>query len=355
MKRCISNEYQSGCVDKIGSQCDKQTQRCVCKPDYTIKSGDYCLQPKFIGDNCFVSSQCNHMTPFAGCYNYREEFNQNPANFFGPNPDMWPTGVCRCKVGYHFDVTTNNCVKRIIGSWCSNVWDCRQEDKRLIIPYNCDKNVCECSSDYLYNQTTHDCHYKETYGIVCETREECTTPTICINRTCDCASDYHFDEKKSPKCQPNDNLNDVKSENSLDVAKGDKTFEIFILTVIPLVIIFLTIKPCLKKFGKCKPQTDEVIRGSKEISIKCTDYDKELALNQHKFCEKLQTIEEVGEETKLKDGEEEVIASEQVVVEKDNKREEDKTTADEKSIDSGMTKDSGVEETTISMECSANS
>ena len=96
-----------------------------------------------------------------------------------------------------------------------------------------------------------------------------------------------------------------------------------------------------------------MIRGSKEISIKCTDFDKDMAHNQHKFCEKLQTIEEVREDTKLKDDEE--VIADQVVVEDNNKREEDKTTADEKSIENAMTEDNGVNETTISMECSAES
>ena len=67
----------------------------------------------------------------------------------------------------------------------------------------------------------------------------------------------------------------------------------------------------------------------------------------------MQTIEEGGEDTKLKD-EEEVIAD-QVVVEDNNEGEEDKTKADEKSIDNAETEDNGVNETTISMECSANS
>ena len=353
-KRCEINEFQSGCIDRIGSQCDTETRVCVCKPDYTIKLGDYCLQPKFIDENCYVSVQCNHI-PNAGCYNYREEFTYNPSNLFGSYQIKWPSGKCRCKNGHTFELNTNTCVKRIIGSWCSNVWDCRQEDKRVISPYNCENSVCECSADYKFNQTTNDCHYIETYGMVCEGNDKkCTSPTLCIEKKCQCPPNHYLDVNKTPKCQPNHNLNDVKSEGSLDVAKGDKTFEIFILTVIPLIIIFLTLKPCLKKFGKCKPQTDEVIRGSKEISIKCTDFDKDMAHNQHKtLCEKLQTIEEVGEDIKLKDGEEVIV--DQVVVKDNNEGEEDKTTDEEKSIENAMTEDNGVNETTISMECSADS
>ena len=214
----------------------------------------------------------------------------------------------------------------------------------------------------------------------CATKDHCSPPTVCVNKTCHCQSNHHLELEKTPKCQPNNNLNDIRSEGSLDVVKGDRTFEIFILTIIPLVIIFLTLKPCLKKFGKCKPRTDEVVRGSKEISIKCTDYDKDMALNQHKFCEKLQTIEEVGEDIKVKD-EEEVIAD-QVVVEDESDQRKDKRLPDEKSIGDELTEDNGLKdtkesketnektantettektemtettETTISMECSANS
>lgn len=365
---CNYNEFQSGCADRMGSQCDRASQKCVCKADFTVRLGEFCLQQKTIGDNCYTSAQCNHI-PKAGCFNFREEFNDNPSRLFGTHQIMWPSGVCRCKNGHYFNVESKTCVHRVIGSWCSNVWDCRSaEDKRSTSPYICERNECKCSADHRYNATTDDCHYIETQGMACSGKNQCVWPTVCANKTCHCAANYHLEAEKTPKCQPNNNLNDIRSEGSLDVAKGDRTFEIFILTIIPLVIIFLTLKPCLKKFGKCKPRTDEVVRGSKEISIKCTDYDKDIALNQHKFCEKLQTIEEVGEDVKVRD-EEEVIVD-QAVVRDNSEADEDKSGPDGKSIGNELTKDNGVQqtkdanekteisettETSISPECSANS
>jgi hypothetical protein len=335
--KCNFEEFKKGCADETGSECDTKANKCICKPDFTIRLREFCLQPKYIGAKCFSSAQCNHIAN-AGCFNYREEYNQNPSAFFGFNQKNWPSGNCRCKIGHHYDNDSNTCVKKVIGSWCSNLWDCKQEDKRLNNAI-CENNVCKCSPYHYYNQSTHDCHYRETYGNACIKKDDCIHPAVCNNNTCICVRNYHFDVEKTPKCQPNNNLNDSKSEESQVFAKGDKSFEIFILTAIPVIIIFLTLKPCLKKFGKCKPQSDEVICGSKEISIKCSNFNKDFPLNQHQFCrEKLQTIEEVVEEIKAK--EEEILVGD-----------DDREQTTQKSIEDEMPEENKLEDSRVSVEC----
>lgn len=295
--KCNFEEFKKGCADEEGSLCDNKTQKCVCRPGFTIRLGVFCLQPKFIGDECFASVQCNH-TPNAGCYNYRQEYNQIPSDFFGNFQENWPSGTCRCQMGHHYETHTKTCIKKTIGSWCQNLWDCRQSDPQ--INAICEENECKCSHDHFYNSTTQDCHYRETYGLSCIKQEDCLHPALCLNGTCICENGFHFEAEKSPLCQPDNNANEMKVEETLNISKGDKSFQIFVLSAIPFIIIFLTIKPCLIKLGKCKATPDEIICGSKEIRIKSASIKQDLALH-HFTNSQLQTIEEDGEELKEKE------------------------------------------------------
>lgn len=340
---CNFDEFKNGCVDNRGSTCDTNTNKCVCKDGFEIRLAEFCLKRKNLGDSCFASAQCNHIEN-AGCYNYREEYNHIPSAFFGIIQKNWPSGICRCKVGHDFDEKVNKCVKKTIGSWCHNLWDCRQK-----IPQSyCESNICQCNPSYFYNQTNDDCHYQEMFGSVCATTEDCLGPHLdCFNGSCKCASTYYFDESKLPNCQPNVSVGNEHRHRLRKVGDGDDrridqfdtSFEIFILIAIPLVILFLTIKPCWQKFqSSCKayPSADEVICGGKEIKIKGAIFQPHSS-----FCHghHLQTIEEVASED-LKEGKEkeEII---NVTSENDDKQ------SDNKSIDkidttTGLSEDTEV-------------
>lgn len=308
---CNFDIYENGCVDTEGSECNTVTNKCVCKNGFTIQLSDFCLQRKFIGDKCFASAQCNHI-PNAGCFSFREEFDYNPSAFLGPFKKKWTQGKCRCKIGHRFEKDTNSCAKKTIGSWCSNVWDCRH-DQLFSTNTICEENVCKCSAHYLYNKTTQKCDYQETYGRVCQSQQDCFQPNVCLNGTCVCDEFYHYDQTKSPHCQPNNDVKEQKSEGTFgrsDKEKGDRSFEIFIITVIPLIILFLTIKPCWNRVVRCKTPPEQIICGSKEIKIKNNCSLNAEGLESHYFTDnnRLQTIEEINEEG-TRDNKEEIVIS----------------------------------------------
>lgn len=213
-KKCNFEIHPSGCFDENGSICDNDGQ-CVCRPGYTIRIANiYCLRPAYIGEACYTTEQCERKVINSGCFNYREEYREeNPSAFFGPSQSSWPMGECRCRIGHRFDEHLNACVRSIIGSWCSNVWDCEMADEDLehidntnshrtnylnktaissmhsshsmisghssghqamastsrnkIANLVCENNICNCSQFFYYNETAEECQYVETYGQSC--------------------------------------------------------------------------------------------------------------------------------------------------------------------------------------------
>ncbi|KAJ6215542.1 hypothetical protein RDWZM_010042 [Blomia tropicalis] len=126
-QRCNYEIYPTGCFDENGSICDTSgSGLCICRPGYSIRIGSvYCLRPASIGEACYTTEQCESKVIHSGCFNYREEYREdNPSAFFGPSQQSWPMGECRCRLGHRFDPSINTCVRSLIGSWCSNVWDC---------------------------------------------------------------------------------------------------------------------------------------------------------------------------------------------------------------------------------------
>ena len=204
-QKCNFELYPSGCFDENGSICDNSgSGLCICRPGYTILIGNlYCLRPASIGEACFTTEQCEKKVAYSGCFNYREEYREeNPSAFFGPSQSSWPMGECRCRIGHRYDEEKKACVKSLIGSWCSNVWDCQmvnddEKGSEGEIAYRthtnhsgrnsanslfwhggshvraklsniiCDHNICNCSQFFYYNASSEECQHMETYGQSC--------------------------------------------------------------------------------------------------------------------------------------------------------------------------------------------
>ncbi|KAH9420372.1 hypothetical protein DERP_013820 [Dermatophagoides pteronyssinus] len=244
-KKCNYEIYPSGCFDENGSLCDNDGM-CICRPGYLIQIANlYCLRPSFIGEACYTTEQCERKVNNSGCFNYREEYREeNPSAFFGPSQSSWPMGECRCRIGHRFDERLNACVRSIIGSWCSNVWDCEMADEDLehiesgghrsnrtggythqshihslsssssssittshsalastsrnkIANLVCENNICNCSQFFYYNKTAEECQYVETYGHLCQTFATITNEINSANIINDKNSYYINPSKRS--------------------------------------------------------------------------------------------------------------------------------------------------------------
>ena len=136
-QKCNFEVYPSGCFDENGSICDSSSgsgsgsNLCVCRPGYSIRIASlYCLRPASIGEACYTTEQCERKVQYSGCFSYREEYREeNPSAFFGPAQSSWPMGECRCRAGHRYDQLSKSCVRSLIGSWCSNVWDCQMVEE----------------------------------------------------------------------------------------------------------------------------------------------------------------------------------------------------------------------------------
>ena len=218
-QKCNFEIYPSGCFDENGSICDNSgSGLCVCRPGYSIRIGAvYCLRPAAIGEACYTTEQCERKVANSGCFNYREEYREeNPSAFFGPSQSSWPMGECRCRIGHRYDELTKSCVRSLIGSWCSNVWDCEmvEDDDRSadteslprrdhanhtrhsmlpLLPWHsssnhvhgirakmanivCENNTCACSQFFHYNTTAEECKFVETFGQACRPGAETHSP-----------------------------------------------------------------------------------------------------------------------------------------------------------------------------------
>ena len=65
------------------------------------------------------------------------------------------TGICKCRLGFAYNLTTNSCEKRIIGSWCSHDKHCLLRSLNSI----CDKKrgECECAWGTRYEPKLDSC------------------------------------------------------------------------------------------------------------------------------------------------------------------------------------------------------
>ena len=226
---CDFDTYETtGCEDEEGSYCETETQRCVCKEGYQIRLLSYCLPSKSIGDDCYTSSQCNQVSN-AACFIFGKEYDNeriSGGHNVGRQLSNWPTGTCRCNIGYQIlpDIipaangtatsyedgissssssATIECVKKTVGSWCTDDWDCIKEtfNTQCARP----QNLCECSWGFYYDDTTDSCQIPKLYESKCTSDTDCSPEKlICSPRgRCVCPKGFHFDVIH-PGCKPND-------------------------------------------------------------------------------------------------------------------------------------------------------
>lgn len=224
---CDFDTYEStGCEDEEGSYCDTETQRCLCKEGYPIRLLSYCLPRKSIGDDCYTSSQCNQVGN-AACFIFGKEYDNeriSGGHNVGRQLSNWPTGTCRCNIGYQIlpeilpsvnstsksfeegistSSATIECSKKTVGSWCTDDWDCIKEtfNTQCARP----QNLCECSWGFYYDDTTDSCQIPKLYESKCTSDTDCSPEKlICSPRgRCVCPKGFHFDVIH-PGCKPND-------------------------------------------------------------------------------------------------------------------------------------------------------
>lgn len=194
---CDFDTYETtGCEDDEGSYCDTNTQKCTCKDDHPIRLLGYCLKIKQIGEECYTSAQCKSINN-AACYIFGKEYDNeriSGGHNVGRQVSNWPTGNCRCNLGHQWDNVTESCIKKTIGSWCNDDWDCIKEK------YNtqCSRpqNLCECAWGFFYDAKTDSCQTPKLWGQKCISNVDCEAENfICSQSTfkCVCPSGFHFD------------------------------------------------------------------------------------------------------------------------------------------------------------------
>lgn len=106
----------------------------------------------------------------------------------------WPTGNCRCNLGHQWDNSSESCIKKTIGSWCNDDWDCIKEK------YNtqCSRpqNLCECAWGFFYDAKSDSCQTPKLWGQKCISNVDCEAENfICSSTTfkCVCPNGFHFD------------------------------------------------------------------------------------------------------------------------------------------------------------------
>ena len=203
---CDFDSFEKGCEDEIGSVCDTSSQRCVCKEGYPIRLLAYCLAPKAIGQDCYTSSQCKDIDQTA-CFIFGKEYDNeriSGGHNVGRQVSNWPTGMCRCNIGYQFDNSSRTCIKKTIGSWCNDDWDCIKD--KFNTQCSRPQNLCECSWGFYYDPKTDSCQVPKLYGLKCTSNQDCSDEALICSETtfrCTCPSGTHFDPIH-PGCKPND-------------------------------------------------------------------------------------------------------------------------------------------------------
>ncbi|XP_074593272.1 uncharacterized protein LOC141849009 [Brevipalpus obovatus] len=200
---CDFEKYPGGCEDSKGSFCNREINKCQCKPDYPVRLFRYCLKPASIDEACFTSRQCNK-TPNAACYILGTEYDHSGSHHVGKQLSDWPSGSCRCRIGHQYDSVNGTCIKRTIGSWCNSNSDCKKEDVHTYC--NKESFKCDCVYTHFYDPDSDACERQQPlYNSKCTGDDECSKQgLVCTSGICRCPKDFHYNSKYSgSKCKPN--------------------------------------------------------------------------------------------------------------------------------------------------------
>lgn len=195
----------TGCEDDEGSYCEPEGQKCTCKEGYPVRLLAYCLDMKQIGDDCYTSAQCKQ-TANAACFIFGKEYDNeriSGGHNVGRQLSNWPTGTCRCNIGHVYDNATNTCVKRAVGGWCNEDWDCIKSTFNS----QCSRPqlTCECTWGYMYDAKTDSCVVPKLFGAKCASDADCAPENLVCSQParCVCPAGFHYDVLH-PGCKPND-------------------------------------------------------------------------------------------------------------------------------------------------------
>lgn len=202
---CDFDSFEKGCEDEQGSFCETTSQRCLCQEGFPIRLLAYCLSSKEIGQDCYTSSQCKNIE-HAACFIFGKEYDNeriSGGHNVGRQVSNWPTGTCRCHIGYQWDNSSMSCVKKTIGSWCNDDWDCIKD--KFNTQCSRPQNLCECAWGFYYDPKTDSCQVPKLYGLKCTSNEDCSDEKFVCSETtfrCSCPTGTHWDPIH-PGCKPN--------------------------------------------------------------------------------------------------------------------------------------------------------
>lgn len=89
------NHKETGCEDEIGSRCDPNTSKCVCKDSHPVRLLDFCLKISRLNGPCYTSGQCA-VVANASCYIFGKEYDletSSGGHNLGRLVKNWPLGM----------------------------------------------------------------------------------------------------------------------------------------------------------------------------------------------------------------------------------------------------------------------
>ncbi|XP_054158712.1 uncharacterized protein LOC128957021 [Oppia nitens] len=233
VRSCDHQKWLSsgGCEDSVGSYCNTTTNRCECRPDYTISlDGRFCLQRRLnLSDSCILSEQC----PIGSlCYYFNTattstsiQLSRETVRYWiRPDLPLSPEGQCRCPETHYQTTDGDNgnkvCQKRkLMAEPCSSDYQCIQPDS-VCSNSSADTSLgddgarggggqhmrCQCNHTYVFSTIIGHCVKGKYLGESCAGREECQYSeehSWCIDNICLCGAGYTPDRNSfdgQPQC-----------------------------------------------------------------------------------------------------------------------------------------------------------
>ncbi|XP_054158713.1 type-2 histone deacetylase 1-like [Oppia nitens] len=270
---CDFNRYSDGCEDTYGSECNRSTNQCQCRPGFTIKIDQtFCLPPKNLSESCFVSEQCikaadrnhNDNNPVAniGCYVDDREIDVKTLRLWITQLDSVYkiVGTCQCPATHYLLDTTSSMIvghQTTTGQQCLPKRDinenCTESQECLSVHSYCDQSLrqCRCKPTYRFSQRKRRC-VAQLIGENCSDNDHCSVhdPNAeCRIGSCQCRPGYILSH--TGKCV-------------VIRLRGTSNHLLMMLVVVATAVVFALLSTAHRKWSS----TDDLFRNGGAVHLR---------------------------------------------------------------------------------------